>query len=146
MAARTLGALLAFVALSSTIVFLAHGQPLPFQGENVSVGTNDTEVTKENPDAEGIEGLFLRTSCILTLGISELTGDACSRGFAGTFVEDAAQAVVRFTAGLGDFVAMMGAIMVFDIPGAPDWVTWAIRLPIIGTAAYITVSLVRGVG
>jgi hypothetical protein len=148
---RPLPQLLVFLAICFVLVSLAQGVPLPGEHQNVTVSGENREVRgePERPESsKGLSGLAFRSTCVLSLGLAEIPADACSQGFEGTFVEDWANVeIVRtVTGGLSDFIGLIGAVMTFNVPGAPAWVRWAVGMPIAGTTMYIVVSLVRGVG
>lgn len=146
---RPLPALLVFLAISFTIVSLAQGVEIPTQGKEVQLGSNQTTVEREAEDISTIEGTIDTISCIGSLGLTELDilGNTCSDS--ATFLGDTGGvfSIVRsVTSGLGEFVSLLGSLMTFNVPGAPDWLRWAIGTPIMGTTAYIVISLLRGAG
>lgn len=147
---RPLPALLLFLSLSFAIVSLATDVRLPSELDvTISDEQRTVESDAEVREIDTLEGTIDTISCVFSAGITEIDflGNTCSDSAAFFASQDGPLNVIAtITGGLGDFVTLLGSLMTFNVPGAPTWVRFVIGTPVVGTTAYIVISLVRGAG
>lgn len=147
---RPLPRLLAFFAIASIVIFLVQGDPLPGEGENVTIGSENTEFEATPVNKTASENILSFVSCVVPIGIFTGDGFVCDpieSLWSNTVGETAiGKAITTVTEGMGSFVRFMGVLLTFDVPGAPDYIRWGFSTFMIGTSAYIVISLVGRVG
>lgn len=147
--ARPVVPLLAFLSISIVIVGAATDQPLPLQDRQVHLSSNQTTYESEPKDDLDVLGIVVDTAeCIGGVVVFNL--DDCIA--AGTEIGSILNGnpvtglIATVTGGLGDFFAILGTLMTFNIPGAPTEIRYVLGTTITGTVLWIGVTILRGVG
>lgn len=151
---RPLPGLVVFLVISTILVGLSPAE-LPGDGSIDEEATNDIRFGEHATTAEvedDTDGGFTEfvLDCVFALSPFRGEGLLCDeienpiRDLLGQ--SGVGRVLLTTVDGMGAFIAAVGDLMTFNVPGAPTWVRFLIGTPIVATTAYILLSLVRGAG